>query len=48
MDLSQKEKKNFSPFLCIFQIYITFWTFSKKDDPHSLCISKIADPVTRG
>ena len=28
----------------IFEIYIKFWTFSKKDDPHSWCISELRTP----
>ena len=43
-----KNKKIFSISLCIFQIYIKFWTFSKKDDPHSLCICEITDRERRG
>ena len=44
MNLLQKEKT----FLCIFEIYIQFWSFTKKDDPHILCISEIRDPESRG
>ena len=41
MHLSQKQKI-FSEFLSyFFRISIKFRTFSKKDDPHSLCISEI-------
>ena len=39
-----KNKKFFLIFLCILQIYIKLWTFSKIDDPHSLCMSEITDP----
>ena len=39
--LSQEKKDFFSIFLAIFQIYIKFCRFSKKDDPHSRCISRI-------
>ena len=28
---------------CIFQIFIKFWKFSNKENPHSLCISEITD-----
>ena len=48
MHLSQKQKHFFSIFFCIFQIYIKFWTFSKKDGAHSLCISEFTDPEKRG
>ena len=44
MDLLQKEKT----FWCIVQTHIKFWTFSKKHDPHSLCISEITDAERRG
>ena len=27
----------------ISEIYIKFWTISKKDEPHSLCIYEIKD-----
>ena len=36
-----KNETFFSIFFFIFQIYIKFRTFSKKTDPHSLCISEI-------
>ena len=36
-----KTKKFFWCFLYIFQIYIKFWTFPKKYDHHSPCISEI-------
>ena len=36
-----KNETFFSIFFFIFQIYIKFRTFSKKADPHSLCISEI-------
>ena len=29
-------------------MYMKFLTFSKKDDPHSLCISEITGPERRG
>ena len=48
MHLFQKQKTLFTSFLCIFQIYIKFTTFSKKCDSHSLCISEITDPERRG
>ena len=44
--LSQKQKI-FSQVFCIFRICIEFRTFSKKDDPHSLCISEITDHQRR-
>ena len=43
-----KTKKFYSIVLCIFQIYVKFWTFSKKDDPHNLRISEITDSERRG
>ena len=43
MQLSQKEK-NFSEFFSpFFESALNFEHFSKKDNPHSLCISKITD-----
>ena len=43
------ENKNiFWIFFWIFGIYMKLWKLSKKDDPHSLCISKITDPEKRG
>ena len=47
MHLSEN-KSLFLNFSGIFQIYIKFWTFSKKDDSHSLSISEITDPEKRG
>ena len=38
--LSMKQK-TFLDFSLLFSIYIKFGTFSKKDDPHSGCISQI-------
>ena len=38
-----KTKDFFPIFFCIFRIYIKFWTFSKKEDRHSLYISEITD-----
>ena len=46
MHLSQKQNI-FSIFLCIFRICLKFWTFWKKDDAHSLCISEITDHEKR-
>ena len=43
----RKNKKFFLIFLCIFEICIKFWRFSKQDDLHSLCISEITDPEKR-
>ena len=37
-----KNKTFFLIFFWIFEICIKFRTFSKKDDPHSLCISEIS------
>ena len=45
--LLSKTKNFFLIFFRIFRIYIKFPTFSKKDDPHSLCISEITDHETR-
>ena len=42
-----KNKTFFRSFLCIFRICIEFRTFSKKDDPHSFCISEITDHERR-
>ena len=36
----QINKTFFLIFFCSFQICIKFQTFSKKDEPHSLCISE--------
>ena len=38
-----KNKTFFLNFLFVFRICIKFWTFSKKDDPHSFCIFEITD-----
>ena len=49
MQLYQKPKtfsKSF--FFYIFWIYIQFWTFSKKDDPHNWSIFELTDPERRG
>ena len=40
MHFPQKQKTFCQFFFCLFQIYIKILTFLKKDDPHSLCISK--------
>ena len=37
----------FSIFFFVFQVFIKFRTFSKKDDPHSLCIFEITDHEKR-
>ena len=42
-----KNNTFFLNFFRIFLICIKFWTFSKKDDPHILCISEITDPEKR-
>ena len=42
-----KNKTFFLNFFCIFLILIKIQTFSKKDDPHSLCISEITDNQRR-
>ena len=39
-----KKKVYFSIFLYIFESFINFWTFWKKDDIHSQCIFEIIDP----
>ena len=46
--LSQKQETFSKSFWTFFKIYIKVWTFSKKRDPHGLCISEITDPETRG
>ena len=38
-----KNKTFFVNFFFVFPICIKFQTFSKKGDPHSLCISEIND-----
>ena len=38
-----RNKKYFWIFLCIFEIYIKFWTFLKKEQPHRWFISEIKD-----
>ena len=45
--LSQKQNIFFGSFFIVFRICIKFRTFSKKDDPHSLCISEITDRERR-
>ena len=40
----RKTKNFFSTFLCIFQIYIKFWTFSTIDDFLSLYFSEVTGP----
>ena len=47
MQLSQKYK-TFLIFFCIFQMFIMFRTFLKKDDPHILCISENTGSEKRG
>ena len=42
-----KNKRIFLNFFLNFWISIKFRTFSKNDDPHSLCITEIIDPETR-
>ena len=42
-----KTKQFLFIFLCVFRICIKFRTFSKKDEPHSLCISEITDQERR-
>ena len=46
MQLSQKQKR-FLDFFCIFEMDIKFGTFSKKDDPHSLCTLEFKDSDKR-
>ena len=48
MHFSEKQKTFSELFPYIFLIYIKFWTFSKKDDSHSLWISEITDTEIRG
>ena len=38
----------FSNVLSIFQMYIKFWTFPQKDEPHTLRISEFTDSEMRG
>ena len=45
--LSKKLNK-ISQFFVISEIYIKFWTFEKKDQSHSWCISEIRDWEKRG
>ena len=45
--LSQKQDILAQLFCSVFRICTKFRTFSKKDDPHSLCISKIIDHERR-
>ena len=40
-------KDFFSIFFWIFEICNKLRTFSKKDDPHSFCISEITNPEAR-
>ena len=47
MQLPQKQKNLFWIFFCIFEIYIKFWAFLKKDDPQSWCISVTTDSEIR-
>ena len=47
MLLSQKQNNFYWSFFCVFRICIKFRTFSKKDDPYSLCISEITDHERR-
>ena len=47
MHLSQKQKIFSGFFSLFFESALNFEHFQKKDDPHSLCISKIPDHVRR-
>ena len=47
MHLSQEPKCFSEFFFWVFRICIKFRTFSKKDDPHSLCISEFTDHERR-
>ena len=42
-----KNKTFFLNFFRVFRMITKFRTFSKKDDPHSLCSSEITDNETR-
>ena len=42
-----RNKNFFSIFLSIFEIYIKFELFEKKDEPHTWCISEIGDSEKR-
>ena len=44
----RKTKNFFLIFLCIFQIYIKFWTFWETDHLHSLYFSEVTDHEKRG
>ena len=43
MELSKKKKSFLSFLRCISEMWMKFWTLSKKDDPHSWCISDVTD-----
>ena len=43
MHLSQKQNIFSGFFVAFFESALNFENFQKKDDPHSLCISEIAD-----
>ena len=47
MHLSQKPKIFSEFFLAFFEFVLNFGHFQKKDDPHSLCISKNIDHERR-
>ena len=43
-----KKQNDFLIVFCIFELWIKFWIFWKKDDTHSLYISEITDYEKRG
>ena len=47
IQLSQKQN-DFYRFFIILEIYVKFWPFSNKDDPHTWCISEITHSDRRG
>ena len=47
MHLSQKPNFFSEIFCAFFEFVLNFELFSKKDEPHSLCISEITDGETR-
>ena len=47
LQLSEKPKTFLQIFYCIFRIYIKFWTFWNRNEPHSLSISEVIDSERR-
>ena len=48
MQETSEAKNIFSISFLIFESWTKFWTFLKKDDPDSWCISEITDSEIRG